>query len=143
MSKQILLIIVVIAVVVGGGAFYGGMKYGQSTGSPSLNRQNFQANMQQLGTGTMGQRGGTQSGVGFTGGEIISKDDKSITIKLKDGGSKIVFFSDATEIMKSIEGLVGDLTVGEQVQINGTANQDGSITAQSIQLGSGMQRAPQ
>jgi len=141
--KKLLPIIIVLAVVVGGVAFYGGMKYAQSKSSRQFGQGNFpdfnnlsaeerQQRMQQMGAGN-GFRNGTST-ANFASGEIISKDDKSITVKLRDGGSKIIFYSDTTEVSKFIEGTSGDLEIGKTVTVNGTANQDGSITAQSIQL---------
>lgn len=71
----------------------------------------------------------------FLNGEIIAKDDKSITIKIQgDSGSKIVFFSDKTEVSKFASGSLSDLQVGQTVFINGTANTDGNVTAQTVQL---------
>jgi hypothetical protein len=128
--------IIIVAIVAGGLSFYGGMKYGQSanpqTGST---RTDFQQ-MRSAGVGQAGQRSGFGQGQngGFTGGEIISKDDKSITVKLRDGSSKIVFVSASTEVMKSVHGSSNDLAVGEQVTVTGSANSDGSITAQSVQI---------
>ena len=129
MAKKIIPIIIAL-IVVGGGAFYSGMKYAQSK-MP----QGF-AQRQQLGAsaiGSLNERTGNRAGVGFVTGEIIAKDDKSITVKLQDGGSKIVFLSGSTEIVKSVSGTSNDLEVGKTVMINGTTNQDGSITAKSIQ----------
>ena len=123
--KKLLIIIIVVLIIVGIGAFYSGMKYSQSK-TP----QNFRNQMAAAGTEFRGDR----AGANFASGEIISKDGKSITIKVQDGGSKIVFFSDSTEISKTIEGSADDLEVGKTVIINGKANQDGSLTAQSIQL---------
>ena len=146
--NKLIAIVIATAVVVGGGAFYGGMKYAQSkvpqgrlSQADFQNLQNFspeerQQRLQELGANAGGFRGGQRGGNagGFTTGEIISKDDKSVTVKLRDGGSKIVFLSDSTEITKSAAGTLSDLEVGKNISVNGTANSDGSITAQSIQL---------
>lgn len=138
MQKNII-IGVVIAVVFAGGGFYGGMKYNQSkTASATQNR--FQQFAGRNGGAQGGQRMAGTTGAmpdgrqGFTGGEILSKDDKSITVKLRDGGSKIIFFSGSTQVTKSATGTPQDLITGTQVTVTGQANQDGSINAESIQI---------
>lgn len=140
--KKVLLIIAAL-IIIGSGAFYGGMKYAESKNSTVNSANNFrnfqnlspeerQKQIEQMG----GVRTGTnkQSGSGVASGEIISKDDKSIIVKLRDGGSKIVFFSDKTQISKMEAGLQSDIVVGEQVAASGSTNSDGSITANTIQL---------
>lgn len=131
--KKLLPAILITVAVIGAGAFYGGMKYDQSKNAAAL--QDRQARFQQLGAngGANGGVRGTRGG-GFTNGEIISKDDKSITVKMKDGSSKIVFYSSTTEIGKFTSGAITDIEAGKNVSINGIANSDGSITAQSIQI---------
>jgi hypothetical protein len=71
---------------------------------------------------------------GLAAGEIIAKDDASVTVKLRDGGTKIVFVSDKTEIGKAVVGSAADLEVGKTVMATGMPNADGSLTAQNIQL---------
>jgi len=140
MKKNLLLVIIAL-VVVGVGAFYGGMKYDQSKAAANLSA-NFQ-NRQMAGSSTGSRNGtfGNRSGGGFVTGEIVSKDDKSITVKLQDarlpdgqGGSKIIFYSDSTEVDKFASGTPNDLEISKTVIVNGKVNSDGSITAQSIQL---------
>lgn len=41
---------------------------------------------------------------------------------------------DSTEISKFSEGAINDLEIGKNISINGTANSDGSLIAQMIQL---------
>ncbi len=134
MNKKIIMAVVITLIIAGGGGFYGGMLYGQSANAnsrASLNRQGgFAAGM--MGTGQRGN--GTSQNGGFSGGEIIKKDSTSVTIKLNNGSSQIILFSDTTKILKSVQGLATDLTIGEQVTVTGSKNQDGSITAQSIQI---------
>ncbi len=132
--------IAIVAVVIGSGSFYGGMKYAQGR-SPRDNFANLTPEQRQQFTANAGAgfRGGASQGRsgmngGFTIGEILSKDDKSITIKMPDSGSKIVFYSDSTEVTKFTDGSSDDLVVGKTVSVNGSSNQDGSVTAQTIQL---------
>ncbi len=129
MKNNIIVIVVGVAIVVGGGGFYAGMKYGQSKTASSLT-----ARFQQGGFGQAGRTGGRQNGAGVTAGEILSKDATSITIKMRDGGSKIVFLSEGTQVMKAATGSTSDLMIGAQVTAMGTANPDGSVTAQSVQI---------
>jgi len=148
MNKKSIVIVLCIAVLVGGVSFYGGMKYGQNNplaggqsvgaGFANLSPAERQARLQQSGGVN---RGGIRTGGGFIAGEIISKDDpakdgagKSITIKMQDGSSKIVFYSGTTEIGKFVNGTSTDLEISKTVSVNGTVNSDGSITAQSIQM---------
>ena len=53
--------------------------------------------------GGTGARQGQGSRMGFrpVNGEIISADEKTVTVKLQDGSSKIVLFSDKTTINKA------------------------------------------
>ena len=150
MNKNHYIAVIAMVVVVGGGAFYGGMQYGVSktTAAQVAARGNFGGGAganggQRSGAGAQGgQNGGGQrmgggaagAGGGFINGSILSKDDKSITVKSQDGSSKIIFFSDSTMIGKATSGSVSDLATGQQVIVNGKANSDGSIAAQNIQI---------
>ena len=122
--------------IAGSGSFYAGVKYNQNKNPVAARGINGSSNFSQGGgmSGQRGMRGAGGSNGGFATGEIISKDDKSVTIKLRDGGSKIVFLSSSASISKSVEGAIADLTTGVQVSVNGNANSDGSITATTIQI---------
>jgi hypothetical protein len=129
--KKILPIILALAVV-GGVSFFAGTKCGQNKTADGFLGSNFpQGGAFGNGTST---RARVNAGGGIVSGEIISSDSASITVKLLDGGSKIIFFSDATEISKSVSGAISDLKAGETITVSGTSNQDGSVTAKSIQV---------
>lgn len=132
--KKIALIIIAVAVA-GGGSFYGGMKYAQGKGLRGFGNMTAEERQQRFGQiGDIAPNGQRGQGMGGVSGEIIAKDANSITVKLRDSGSKIVLFSDATEISKFVSGTSGDLAVGKTVMVTGKTNDDGSVTAQSIQL---------
>ena len=131
MTKKSKLIAGAIAgiIIVGGGSFYAGISYAKSS-TPS--RGNFSG---QFGGGNRTFTAGTRGGNGgFTAGQLLNKDDKSITISVQGGGSKIVLLSQSTQIMKSTSGSESDLSNGEQVVVTGSPNSDGSVTAQTIQI---------
>ncbi|MFH0930184.1 MAG: DUF5666 domain-containing protein [Candidatus Moraniibacteriota bacterium] len=144
-NKKILIIAIVAVIIIGGGAFYGGTVYEKG----SLAKQNLLrgangegADGQHRGPGQGGgqgmgmNRGGGQNGSqgDFINGDIMSKDDKSITVKTRDGGSKIVYFSDSTTIGKAVSGTSSDLATGQQVMVSGKSSPDGSLSAQNIQI---------
>lgn len=73
-------------------------------------------------------------GAGLLNGEVLAKDAQSVTIKMRDGGSKNVLFSTSTKILKSTAGVIDDLQVGDSVMVVGKTNSDGSVNAESIQI---------
>jgi hypothetical protein len=125
MNRRNISITIVIAALVAAGAFFGGMKYAQSQRivGAAAGRQ-FRNGIRPVDT-----QGGRP-----VMGEILSQDDKSMTVKLQDGSTKIIILSESTAINKATEGSKQDLTTGARVFVTGKTNSDGSVTAQNIQL---------
>lgn len=138
MKNKSILITIVVALIVGAAAFYGGMQYQQKQ-RPNFASGQFRGG----GNGQQFQGRGNFQGSRPINGEIISQDDKSITVKMQDGSSKIVILSDQTEINKASEGSKEDLKTGERITAFGTENSDGSVTAQNISIGGMMFRGLQ
>jgi flagellar basal body-associated protein FliL len=136
-KNKILIITVASAVVFAALGFFGGMQY-QKTKTPSFARQ-FANGQARQGANAQQQNGQNRGNFRPISGEIISSDDKSITVKLQDSSSKIVLVTDSTSINKAESATKDDLKVGEKVFVNGETNQDGSVTAQNIQLNPVMQ----
>ncbi|MCX6797007.1 MAG: DUF5666 domain-containing protein [Candidatus Doudnabacteria bacterium] len=149
MNKKTVSMIVVIAIIVGAGSFFGGYKYSQAKIKTKAGAQG------QFGQNGIGARNGSGANQGnrrlgngnnFVNGKIISADANSITVQIMENsptgqasttnsnGSKIVLISNSSQITKSAPGTAADLTVGENVLVTGTANSDGSLTAQNIQI---------
>lgn len=114
----------VLIVLAAGAGFFGGMKYQQSQ-RPNFPAGNFASRNS--------QRNG-QNNFRPVAGQILSVDDKSITVKLSDGSSKIVLLTGSTTLSQSATASATDLKVGENVAAFGTDNSDGSVTAANIQI---------
>jgi hypothetical protein len=145
-TKTGLIIGFIVVVIV---AFYAGDKYagGQNTTSLTQGGNGF--------AGSVAQRG-YRNGGGFISGRIVAKDNTSITVQLNapsgpnnntataiNTGSKIIFYTDGTNIMKTTDGTADDLTVGKNIIVIGTVNSDGSVSAQSIQIRPSIQNSTQ
>lgn len=136
MKKEII-VPIIATLVVGVLAFWGGTVYTKKTIAKNMTNQGQRQGTVQgrFGNGQMGMMGGRMGGgANLANGEIIAKDEKSITIKLRDGGSKIIFLSGTTTINKSAAGTIDDLKVGTQITATGTTNTDGSVSAQMVQI---------
>ncbi|MDD3285085.1 MAG: DUF5666 domain-containing protein [Patescibacteria group bacterium] len=118
-------------------SFYlGRLSVSKNSSVKNFNPSSFaagQGRMDGTGSGARMQAGAQQRN-NMASGEITSKDEQSLTLKLADGGSKIVYFSDKTSIGQTTLAESGDLAIGQDVIINGTANNDGSLIAQMIQI---------
>jgi hypothetical protein len=129
MKKQIPIFIAVI-IIVAAGSFFGGMKYDAGKKTANGMAQRFG----QLAGAQRGAGGFRANGANLVNGEVLAKDDKSVTIKLNAGGSKIVFFTGATQFMRTATDTIDNLKVGDNVMANGSSNADGSLNAESIQM---------
>lgn len=151
MNKTLTLILgIVLVLVVAGASFYGGMVYGksQATATTAAVPLNMPAGLQLPdgaavpgdGTGPFGGRGQGGAGgnfvapAGMTFGEIESIDGNTLTLTTQAGGTVTVQVTDTTLIEKNASVGVSDLAVGETVIVSGSDNDDGSITARSVQV---------
>jgi uncharacterized protein YneF (UPF0154 family) len=135
MNKNLILIIILL-IGVGVGGFFGGMKYGESEALKNLTPEKMREIFQQRGGQFFAQNQGQRqrAGQNFVSGQVISKDEKSLTVKLPDGSTKIIFLSQSTQILKATEGSIDDLQVGKEILVTGNQNADGSLTAKTIQI---------
>ena len=134
-------VILVIAVVSGGVGYKIGDKMSQAkrmTQFASMRQQGGQGSGQGLRDGSgQGKTGGGQmqgQGRRHTEGEILSVDDKGVTVKLADGTSKVVLFSDKTTYALSSTADKSKVVVGQKVDIVGDPNTDGSVSASEIRI---------
>lgn len=133
--KKSVISTIVVALVVGIGGFFGGIQYSKMKSPFGNKSQNLSAANRQARLERGGAFGGARTGQGGSAfGDIISKDDKSLTIKLRDGGSRIIIYSPETTVEKFVSGVQSDLEIGKSIIVSGKTNTDGSVTAQSIQL---------
>lgn len=134
-TNSIIIIAVILVIVAAGGGFFAGLMY-QKNQTPSL--------------GMMGQNSARQGGA-FAGrsnqnaafrpvrGQVLSTSANSLTVKMSDGSTKIVVLSSSTVFAQSAKAALADVKTGDTVNVVGTANSDGSVTAQDVQINPPMQ----
>lgn len=130
--------ILIVAIAIG--SFFTGIKYQQRQSISNLRQQMADRIGFGQGTGRNAinpdsiKNRGQAPGFRQNFGEIISIDDKTLTLKMTDGSSKIVIFSDTTNISQSASATKEDLQVGTKIMVNGETNSDGSITSRNIEI---------
>jgi uncharacterized protein YneF (UPF0154 family) len=135
MKKNLFVFLLLLVIVLVGG-FFGGIKYGESQALKNLTPEKMREVFQQRGGQFFAQNQSQRqrAGQNFLSGQVISKDEKSLTVKLPDGSTKIIFLSQSTQILKSAEGSIDDVQVGKEILVAGNQNTDGSLTARTIQV---------
>jgi len=147
---------IVIAAVLGlvllGGGFAAGMTVGRNS-----EQQAAASASPSGGAGRFGQGGAGGPGRGVVGGQgaggqqlltgrVISVNDGSITVEVRQGGaqgasptvtSEIVLVGATTRIVKSTETDIkaSDLKANDQIQIVGTTESNGNVSASAILVG--------
>jgi len=134
MKNKIIVGIIVGVAMVSVGSFYAGMKFSQiqrSFSGRNLGNRGEQMINSPFAKDQKSPRGNLG---GIINGEIISKDNIGITVKQRDGGSRIILISDKTLISKLASSTKEELSGGLQITGYGTPNPDGSLNAESIQI---------
>jgi hypothetical protein len=143
---------VVIALALAGGGFAAGMTVGRGSAEAAASASPTGA-AARTGAGRGGQ-GGAAGGSGAFGsggqamtGRILSVNDGSITIEVRQGGggqgasptvtSQIVLIGSTTRIVKTVESDIklSDLKANDQVTIVGTTDASGNLAATAIVAG--------
>jgi pectate lyase len=126
-NKQIIVSSLISIIVAGGIGYYVGS-----------HRVSTASNMRQgmMGQAGLGARGGFARGAsgGMVNGSVVSLTDNVLTLKARDGGSRVILFTAGTKVTKSVDGARTDVKDGVNVVILGTQNTDGSITAETVQI---------
>ncbi|NTU46355.1 hypothetical protein HGA88_01905 [Candidatus Roizmanbacteria bacterium] len=149
-KKFNLITVIVVGIFTGIFGFFGGLQYQKSQNGTSPSAQfagtnaqpeNAQGGNGGSGTTTSGTRptsGANAQGKRPISGEIVSIDKDSITVKTQDGSSKIVIYSTQTKVNKTTEAAVSELKTGTQINVIGSEGTDGTVTAQTIAIGTGL-----
>ncbi len=133
-SNKHLLVTIIIAIIFTAIGFFAGSKISQNKGRRNMMMGNPPGQMEFGGNNLKNGSGNRSNMGGNVMGEISSNDSNSITVKMANGSSKIVLFTEKTSINKATQAVFSDLKVGERVMIFGSTNTDGSVTAQNVQL---------
>lgn len=80
------------------------------------------------------QQGAPGADAGMVAGKVLSVDAKSMTVQLQAGGSKTVYFTDATRFSEVASGTAADVSAGATVTAGGDTQADGSISARFVTI---------
>src|SRR5439155_2244040 len=139
----------VIAILLAAGGFAAGMTVGKSGEAAKASPSPSGAASGRVGQGGAGAAGRGAQGAGgqeLLTGRVISINDGSITVEVRQPGaqgasptttSQIVLVGAGTKIVKTTESdiKVADLKANDQIQIVGTTDANGNVSATAIVTG--------
>ena len=139
MNAKRIALVALIALVVAVAAGFGGYRYGFGAGQTQAAavRSAFLADRGaggQQATGAAGAPGGNAGN--FVAGEVKSVDGNTIELSTANEVLKVMV-TDQTQMQKMGQGTVTDIQEGERLTVVGERGADGTISAQSIQIGGG------
>ena len=128
-----IIVAVILVIVAAAGGFFAGLMYQKTQASAlgAAGRSNF--------AGRFGQSGQNAAAFRPVRGQVLSMSDTTLTVKMSDGSTKIVVLSSSTAFMQSTKAALTDIKTGDTINVVGTANSDGSVTAQDVQINPPMQ----
>jgi hypothetical protein len=136
--KNARMLVPIICVLIGlGVGFLGGYEYRNYRLKKTITNIGTNGNFQRFtgsGINRIGQNGNGMMRGGIIEGTILFMDDKSVTVKLNDGSTKIILFSNSTSYSNTVASVKTDLKIGSTVAVFGVTNSDGSVTATSVQI---------
>jgi hypothetical protein len=128
-NNNLFISIAITAVIAGGVGYYIGQKSGATVNTSG--RGQMMTGGQGMGRGGFA-RGGSNGNV--VAGEVVNMSDASLTVKTRDGSSRVVLLTGGTKVAKQVEGIKTDVKQGLNVMVIGTQNGDGSVTAETVQI---------
>ena len=149
MKNTQIFLAVVLGLLLAGGGFAAGMTIGKGTTAASASPSGAAGRFGGAGAG--GARGGfggqgAAAGQNLLNGQVLSVNDGSITIQVRQPGaqgasptvsSEIVLVGPSTHVVKTVEtdAALTDLKANDQVTIVGTTDASGNLSASAIVLG--------
>jgi Cu/Ag efflux protein CusF len=135
-KNTMIIVVVVLVIIAAAGGFFGGIMYqkNQTSALGATGRGNYATRF--------GQSGQSTASLRPVRGQILSMDANSLTVKLSNGSTEIVVLSSSTAFVQSTKAALSDVKTGDTVNVVGTQNSDGSVTAQDVQINPPAQGGP-
>lgn len=124
--------VVVVAAFFGGIATHSAIASGNSNNNAAANRPNGGGYGRFFGGPGNGQGGQNGQGNRGTVGTVERVEGTDVYIKRPDGSTVKVSTTGSTQIRVTKDGALSDLAQGQTVIVQGTAGQDGTVSAQTI-----------
>lgn len=146
--KKAWIAVVVVALVVGAGAFWAGTAYGESRAQSAVEDQMRERFAGRGGQGQGGgmpfmqRQGGAMQPSGGVRGTIEAIEGETVIVN-SDEGIVRVMTTESTLIEQLMVVGVDDLEIGKMVIVMGSRNDDGTLSARSIQAVRAFQPAQQ